>query len=127
LAVALQGLSGLGGGVTLVADPTGASLGLPDDLLEHSPFRNYLIPGLILLVVLGVVPLIVSWGLWRRRRWSWYGSVFVGIALIVWIIVQIMLIGYGTDPPLQAIYGGLGVTILGLAFIRRVEAYLRAV
>jgi hypothetical protein len=101
-AVLLQGLSGIGGGVALVADPSGAALGLPVTLLAESPFRDYFFPGLILLVLLGIAPLIVAWGLWRRRGWSWYGSVHVGTALLVWITVQIFMIGYSGDPPLQA-------------------------
>jgi hypothetical protein len=40
--------------------------------------------------------------------------VFVGASLVVWIAVQVAMVGYRGDPPLQAIYGGLGVAILAL-------------
>jgi hypothetical protein len=79
VAVLFQGLSGVGGGVALLADPT---------------------------------------GLWRRRPWAWHGSVFVGASLVVWIAVQVAMVGYRGDPPLQAIYGGLGVAILALCLGR---------
>jgi hypothetical protein len=62
-----QGVSGVVGGIGLVIDPSGASLGLPLAWIEDSPFRTYLVPGFILLTALGVVPLIVAYGLWRRR------------------------------------------------------------
>jgi hypothetical protein len=123
-AVLFQGLSGVGGGIALVAAPSGALLGIPLSVLAGSPFVSYLLPGLILLIVLGIVPMVISWGLWKRRLWSWYGSVIVGVALIVWILVQILMIGYGGDPPLQAIYGLLGVTILALSLARPVRVYL---
>jgi hypothetical protein len=114
VAVLVQGLSGIGGGVALLADPTGGLIGMPISMLAGSPFDDFLLPGLILLLVLGIVPLCVSWGLWRRRPWAWHGSVFVGASLVVWIAVQVAMVGYRGDPPLQAIYGGLGVAILAL-------------
>jgi len=117
-----QGLSGLGGGGAIVAAPDGAILGLPPSLLEGTPFDSFQIPGLILLVVLGVTPAVVTWGLWRRRAWSWYGSVLVGTALVIWISVQILMIGYEDDPPLQAIYGALGTLILGLSLSASVRS-----
>lgn len=123
-AVLLQGLSGISGGIALVADPSGAVLGLPVTLLADSLFRDYLFPGLILFGVLGILSLIVAWALWRRLPWSFYGSAFVGIALVVWIIVQILMIGYSGDPPLQALYGGLGLGILGLSILRSVRVHL---
>jgi hypothetical protein len=87
---------------------------MPISMLAGSPFDDFLLPGLILLLVLGIVPLCVSWGLWRPRPWAWHGSVFVGASLVVWIAVQVAMVGYRGDPPLQAIYGGLGVAILAL-------------
>lgn len=109
-----QGLSGIYGGGALVLDPSGGMLGLPISLLEGSPFESYLIPGSILLLVLGLYPLIVVYGLAWGTTWAWTGAVLVSIALIVWIVVEITLIGYESDPPLQLIYGSLGIILLGL-------------
>jgi hypothetical protein len=47
-ALAWQGLTGLAGGVALVADPSGRALGLPAGWLEGTPFADYLVPGLVL-------------------------------------------------------------------------------
>lgn len=109
-----QGLSGIYGGGALVLDPSGGMLGLPISLLEGSPFESYRIPGSILLLVLGLYPLIVVYGLAWGTTWAWTGAVLVSIALIVWIVVEITLIGYESDPPLQLIYGSLGIILLGL-------------
>jgi hypothetical protein len=117
-----QGLSGLFGGGALVASPDGAILDLPLGLLEGTPFDSFMVPGLILLIVLGVAPAVVAWGLWRRRAWSWYGSVLLGTALVIWITVQILMIGYENDPPLQAIYGALGILMLGLSLSASVRS-----
>jgi hypothetical protein len=110
-----QGLSGIAGGIGLVGDPSGDSLQISLSLLEGTPFNDYLIPGLILLVVLGIAPLIVLYGLWKQRYWGWLGSLAIGVGLIIWIGVQILLIGYQPQPPLQLIYGALGIAIVSTA------------
>lgn len=120
-ALIAQGVSGLAGGFGLAGDPSGESVGLPLAWLEGTPFPDYRVPGLILFFVLGIVPLIVAWGVWKRRRWGWYGSLGVGAALAIWILVEIAMIGYQADPPLQAIYGFLSLLILGLAATRPVR------
>jgi len=122
--VAFQALSGIGGGIALVVDPSGAFLGLPTGLLDGSPFNDYRVPGLILLLLLGVFPAVVSFALWRRRRWSWPGALLTGTALVIWIVVEVILIGYQARPPLQLIYGLLGILILGLALVPGVRSAL---
>lgn len=121
LLLGLQGLSGLAGGIGLVVDPSGQSLGIPLVWLQESPFSDYLVPGVILLVLLGVVPLIVAYGLWSARSWAWGGSAFVGGALAVWLLVEIAVIGYQPDPPLQLAYGVLAVLILALTALPSVR------
>jgi hypothetical protein len=114
-ALAVQGLSGVAGGIGLVTDPTGANVQIPIEWLQGSPFDSYWIPGWILLVVLGVGPLVAFGGLLRERPWARRASFAVGIALMVWIAVEIAVIGYHAQPPLQLVYGGLGIVIVGLA------------
>lgn len=123
-AVLTQGVSGLAGGLGLVADPSGGAVGLPLTWLDGTPFSDYLVPGLILSSVLGAFPLLVAGGLWRRRRWAWHGSLVVGAALVTWVLVEILMIGYVSRPPLQAIYGLLGLLIPGLALAPRVRRQL---
>jgi peptidoglycan/LPS O-acetylase OafA/YrhL len=123
VSVLFQALSGLGGGIFLIADPTGETLNLPLSFLRDSPFTDYLIPGIILFTVLGVYPLIVSAGLWKRKYWGWLGSILLGIALLIWIFVEIIMIGYQSEPPLQLIYGILGIVILFLALLPSAKNY----
>lgn len=113
--LALQGLSGLAGGLGLVVDPSGEAIGLPLEWLQGSPFGDYLVPGLVLFTLLGIAPLVVASGLRRARPWAPDGALLVGIALITWIGVQVLVVGYRAEPPLQAVYGLLGVLIAVLA------------
>jgi hypothetical protein len=110
--LAIQGVSGLVGGALLIKDPTGGALKLPIEWLGTTPFSSYFVPGIILFSVLGLFPIVALFALSLRKSWAWYASVLVGIALMMWIGVEILLIGYHSEPPLQAIYGSIGVLIL---------------
>ncbi|MBU2650814.1 MAG: hypothetical protein KKA81_07755 [Bacteroidetes bacterium] len=118
-----QGLSGLGGGIGLIIDPSGETLHIPLNWLQGSPFSDFLIPGIILLLVLGLFPLAVSYALIRKLSWSWMASLVVGIALIIWIVVEILIIGYQPKPPLQLIYGLAGIFMVILVLLPGVRRY----
>ena len=121
--ILIQAISGPPGGIGLISDPTGASLRIPQEWLTNSPFKDYLIPGIILFTVLGIFPAIVSIGLWKEKYWGWLGSLLLGFALLIWIIVEIIIIGYQSNPPLQLIYGILGIVILLLTNLPRVKKF----
>jgi hypothetical protein len=121
--ILIQGLSGISGGIGLVLDPTGESLQIPISWLDDSPFDDYLVPGLILFFILGIFPLLVFYGLLRKTSWSWFASLFVGAALVIWIVVEIMIIGYQPRPPLQIIYAILGLLILAFVFLPSVRKF----
>lgn len=121
--VIIQAISGLLGGYALLSDPTGEYVGLPAFWLQRTPFQNYLIPGIILLTILGIFPILVFAGLIIRSRWALISARLLGYALIIWIATEIYFIGYQTEPPLQLIYGLLGVIILLLAYSSRVTNY----
>lgn len=116
-----QGLGAIGGGLALIDDPSGGNLEMSVNMLAGSPFPDFLIPGLVLLVVLGVLPLAVLWAMWRRRTWAWAGSALIGLALVIWIGVQISVIGYSPRPPLQLTYGLLGSALLLLSLLPSVR------
>ncbi len=118
-----QGLSGIAGGIGLIGDPTGESIQIPIEWLEDSPFNNYTIPGWILLMVLGIFPVLVFVLLLRKIQWAWHASLFIGIALMIWIIVEVLIIGYQPNPPLQLIYGLGGVLIVIFALLPSVKKY----
>ena len=121
--MALQSLSGLLGGVSLIIDPSGNMIDLPVSWLAGSMFQNYLIPGIILLAVLGIFPMITLIGLINGTKRSLIYARLVGYALVIWIAVEIFIIGYKPEPPLQMIYGIVGILILLLAYSSRVTNF----
>lgn len=113
------GLGAIGGGAFLILDPSGESMGFSLELLQGSPFKNYLIPGLFLFLVNGVGSLVGS-GLTARRN-SLAGSLalVLGLILMAWIVIQVAIIGLATG--LQPLFFALGLVeaILGWILQRR--------
>ena len=125
LGMLFQGLSGTAGGIGLVTDPTGARLTFSTEMLAGSPFEDFLIPGLFLTFALGIAPLIVAAGLGLGRGWAWAASLLVSLALLAWIVVEVLVVGVMWEPPLQQIYGGLGLLLLALTLSPSVRAHSR--
>jgi len=105
-------LGAVGGGLILMFAPRGEIMPLPLSALAGSPFDTYFVPGLILFGVLGLGPLVAARLVWLRHPLAPAAAFVVGAALITWIGVEVAIIGYSNEPPLQAIYMVLGVAIL---------------
>ena len=119
-----QAASAIPSALTLIIDPSGGIIDLPLSHLEHSPFHDFLIPGLFLFIILGIVPAITAIGLikpfrfklfeflnyYNDQHWSWTFSYYTGIVLIMWINIQLMMIREWDF--LHLIYSVLGLTII---------------
>lgn len=139
--ILLQVLLGIGavfGGVVLIIDPSGGLIKLPLYLLDNSPFNDFLIPGLILLVTIGVLPLFTSYGLitkwdcklgntfniyFPEMHWAWTSSLYTGFALIIWITVEAFYIKQMGAVHVFYIFWGLG--ILAVTVLPSVQKYFR--
>ena len=110
-------------GFLLIIEPSGKLIQLPIELLSNSPFENYLIPGLILFLVNGIGNVFGSILSFTKNRYSGYAGVFFGSALIIWIMVQVIMIGLSSL--LQPFYLILGfLEILGAIKIHTVQKEL---
>ena len=100
------GVGAVAGGLSLVLDPGGASLGTPIELLERTPFATFLVPGIVLFTVNGLGSLAGAVASFTRRRHSGEIAVALGAFLVAWVAVQV----YWMDPHwLHALYFGLGI------------------
>ena len=115
----LLSLGALGGGAALMLGPRGEILPLPLSALKGSPFDTYFVPGLILFSILGLGPLAAARLVWQRHRLAPLATCVVGVALLVWLAVEIAIVGYSGNPPLQPLYLLLGamITIVGLIWL----------
>jgi hypothetical protein len=131
LAIVLElvlGVGAIGGGSALMIGPNGEILPLPVVALAGSPFANYFMPGAILFSILGVGTIVAAILSLRRHSLAPWLALAVGGALVVWIAVEIAIVGYSNHPPLQLIYLGLGVviTLVAVAWIREQSRRRRA-
>ncbi|SFC77131.1 hypothetical protein [Spirosoma endophyticum] len=127
--LAFLGLGAIGGGGVLIVSPSGELMGMPLSLLDRSPFTNFLVPGLFLFGVLGLVPCLLVVALLKKpaskaadqlnffsdMHWSWTCCIYVAIALIIWIQIEMVVI-YGIHWS-QTFYMFLAITILFVALL----------
>lgn len=89
-------------GAMFILEPSGRLLQAEPALLKNSPFRDFLVPGIILFTVNGVGQAAAGYLTLRRdARSSIVGGIF-GLGLIIWMFVQVTLIGGGY--PIQNIF-----------------------
>ncbi len=113
-----NGLSGLLGGFMLIDDPSGNNLSMKLEWLNTTPFPDFLIPGIILFLFVGLGNVLGFWLTFKKKNnRAQFASIF-GLILMIWIIVQITYIGYKDF--LQPLYftSGLLQAIAGFALIR---------
>ncbi|HTP78936.1 MAG TPA: hypothetical protein VMM57_00890 [Bacteroidota bacterium] len=119
LLLGFVGLNAIAGGYVLIVDPTGEKMGLALSYLRHSPFRDYTIPGALLLASNGIpdvaamVALIVGW------KHSSLLVLIQGCVLSGWIIIQILTLHFIFF--LHIVLGGMGMlmTIFGIVLSSR--------
>ena len=126
-------LGALGGGGALTVSPGGQLLGMPRSMLTGSPFRDFLVPGLVLFFVLGVAPGLLAGALVQKppsrlaeqlncfadMHWAWTGSIYVAFALIGWLQLEMVFLRAATW--LHAFYMGLALAILLVALLPKVR------
>ncbi len=131
LVLALGG--GFSGGITMLIDPTGELLGVAD-ILPLLPVPNYVLPGIFLLVVMGLFPLMLAITLiarptwtwanslfqWSSHYWAWTGTLLLVAILTLWLIYEVWLIGFF---PITIITAVLGLLILLFALMPGVRAF----
>jgi hypothetical protein len=113
------GITSIIGAVPMIVDPSGQWMRMPLSLLEHSPFRTFLIPGIILLLANGVLSLLVLVATVRRRPQYAWGVALQGCILTGWIVVEVVLLRMAMWA--HYLYGGIGLAliVLGLVLARK--------
>jgi hypothetical protein len=109
------GIGGVPAGLIFILDPSGSGMGFSPELLEGTPFSNYLLPGIFLFAVNGVATLVGGVLSFFRHRYAGEVAVALGVLLIAWIVIQVAMIGLVHW--LQPLCFGLGVVELVLGVL----------
>jgi hypothetical protein len=129
----LLGVGAIASGLLMMISPDGDLMHMPLNLMQDSPFSTYFIPGLILFTFLGIYPMIIAYGLWKkptwtwaeavnpfkRFHWSWAGSIAAGLIVVIWLTVELIWVGYSFLHTVYYIWGGLITLITLLPGVRR--------
>ena len=123
------GVGAIGGGGVLIISPSGEMIGMPLSVLQYSLFDNFLIPGILLFTLLGLMPVMLTYALITKPKWllpeffnvfndmhwAWSYSVYTGFALMIWI--QTEMIVMKSVHWSQSLYMGIAVLILYVALL----------
>ena len=95
---ALAGIAGfvstgaLYGGTALLVDAE--AFGMREEWLDGSPFGDYRLPGLFLLVVIGFGSALVAMLAALRHTFAAFAATVMGTILIAWLSVETAVIGF---------------------------------
>jgi hypothetical protein len=111
------GVTSLMGGIPLILAPSGRLLHMPLSLLAHSPFHDFLIPGVLLTMCNGLLSLVIFWATLRRR--SGYGNLvgLQGFVIGGWITVEVILLQSAMWA--HYVYWGVGLVLIVCGIILR--------
>ncbi len=110
------GIGALFGGGAAILNPL-SPLGVPLDILENSPFENFLIPGLILFLIIGIGSLVSGLTAVSKSDYQGYYSSVSSWALMIWIVVQCLMIRAVAFPHVLFFLIGLAGAVLALTIL----------
>ncbi len=107
---AIVALTAIAGGAALLLSPDGSVFGLPPSTLRFSPFHDFTIPGLVLMIAVVGSNAVAAISGWRDP-----GAMSIsiaGVTLLGWIVGEMLLLR--TAEALQLVYLVIAAAILVL-------------
>ncbi|RKQ37968.1 hypothetical protein [Oceanobacillus halophilus] len=112
------GLGAVAAGIGFILQSNGSYSWMSVEILKKSPFEDFLIPGIVLLTIIGLGSIFGSYLSFKQYFFSGKISMFLGLALAMWISIQVYWVGWVSW--LQPVYLALGFiqVILGYSTFR---------
>jgi hypothetical protein len=110
-----NGISACFGGWMLMRSPDGSALNMTVDLLIHSPFADYLVPGIILFIFNGLLSLAITWLVVLNVKHYEKLIMMQGTILTGWIGIQMIMLQ--TINYLHILFGSVGLLLIALGLI----------
>ncbi len=76
-------------GILLILQPDGSGIGLPLEIVKEAPFSDFLIPGIILLIVNGFFNVVGALFSFKLKQYAGKIGEGLGVFLLLWILVQV--------------------------------------
>ena len=126
-------LGGFYGGILMLMDPTGELLGVAN-ILHLLPVPNFILPGIFLILVMGLFPLILAIALvarpqwnwadsllhWSKHYWAWTSTIILVVIIALWLIFEGWFMGFY---PITYATAVQGLLILIFALMPGVSRY----
>lgn len=87
------GIGAIPAGLSMILEPSGNGVGISTEILINTPFNTFLIPGLFLFVVNGLCNISGSVLSFMKNNYLGGFGMILGSFLVLWIVVQVYLIG----------------------------------
>jgi hypothetical protein len=87
------GITALLTGLALMSSPDGNLIGLDFSVLKSTPFNDFLIPGLLLFVFVGLVNILALFYQIVNNTKRYYWALTAGIITVIWITAQYLIVG----------------------------------
>ena len=117
----LVSLNALAAGYSFITDPSGKGLGINKDYLKPSaPFSDYLIPGIFLFAVNGILSSIIAVLSIIKVKHYPLLLAMQGTILVGWIAIQLTMVTM--FHPLHLIIAAIGFFVLVTGFVLKKEA-----
>lgn len=127
------------GGLNFIFDPSGKSMQMQDSL-PNLLVPDYLLPGIFLLVMYGVLPVPLLVALWTRpgpradwqqtltrrfhEHWAWLLVLGLGLVLLGWLALEVVLLR--SMAPIQWIMVIFNFLFLAVIMLPSLRRYYRA-
>jgi len=113
------GFGGVYGAFMLISDPSGEKFEWSLELLNRTPFETYLLPGIVLLMVNGLLPIFVAISIMLKKKYAITLILFQGVAVIIWLSVQLLLNPDFFTPVTHYPSYSIGVVLVIIALLLR--------
>lgn len=120
----LTGINAIIAGLLFIIDPSGKKMGMSTSYLSHSPFSTFLIPGITLFLVNGLLNIITA--ITTINKYKHYPVLILlqGLFLAGWIIVQVIWVKDFNALHLTMLSIGIVLIAIGIILKRELNVFL---
>jgi len=113
------GLSALPAALLMLADPSGNQMGLPPELLDQTPFSNFLFPAILLGLFNGILSLLFAILVIKKHRLQAWMVMVQGCVLVIWLTVELFMGIYA--PALTFTYYLVAILLLSCGLLMKLS------
>ena len=108
------GVNAIIAGTLFMIDPTGSKMGMSTAYLSNAPFANFLIPGITLFVVNGLMNVLTA--ILTLKNFKRFPSLILlqGLLLSGWIIMQVIWVRDFNGLHFTMLFIGLVLIVMGM-------------